>query len=66
MNLKLDTLHKKPKVYHIGILTAGMGVLMGLLFGLAGVEELWLSCLLLSAYFLTVTVLLIRDRKSVV
>lgn len=60
MNLKLDTLHKKPKVYHIGILTAGMGVLMGLLFGLAGVEELWLSCLLLSAYFLTVTVLLIR------
>ena len=60
MNLKLDTLHKKPKLYSLTILTAVMLAVMVPLLGFGGQRELRLSCLLLALYFLAVTALLIR------
>ena len=60
MNLKLDTLNKKPKLYHVAALSAGMLLVMLLLFCLGGEQEMRLSCLLLSLFFVLVTVLLIR------
>ena len=60
MDLKLDTLHKKPKVYHIAVLSAAVLAALVLLFALGGEQYLRYSCLLLSAYFFTVTVLLLR------
>ena len=59
--MKLDTLDKKPKVYNIAILTGVMAVVLTLLFVFGGGGGMIrLSCLLLSAYFLAVTALLIR------
>ena len=58
--MKLDTLDKKPKVYNIAILTGVMAVVLTLLFVFGGGGMIRLSCLLLSAYFLAVTALLIR------
>ena len=60
MNLKLDTLHKKPKVWNIAWLSLGMLVLTALLFLLGGSGALRAICLLLALYFLAVTALLIR------
>lgn len=57
--MKLDTLDKKPKVYNIAILTGVMAVVLTLLFVFGGGGMIRLSCLLLSAYFLAVTALLI-------
>ena len=60
MDLKLDTLSKKPKVYNIAVLTAVIIVVLVLVFALGGAKELRLGCLLLAVYFLSVTVLLIQ------
>ena len=60
LDLKLDTLHKKPKVYNIAVLTAVTLGGLGLLFWLGGEGELRFSCLVLSGFFLAVTVLLLR------
>ena len=60
INLKLDTIRKKPKLYNIAALTAGMLALLALLYGIGGIKQARLGCLLLSLYFLAVTVLLIR------
>ena len=60
MDLKLDTLHKKPKVYHIAVLsTAVLAVLVLLLF-FGGERQIRLISLLLAAYFLAMSVLLLR------
>jgi len=58
--MKLDTLDKKPKVYNIAILTAVMMAVLVPLYIFGGERQIRFSCLLLSAYFLAVTVLLIR------
>ena len=58
--MKLDTLDKKPKVYNIAILTVVMAVVLAALFAFGGGRQIRFSCLLLSAYFLAVTALLIR------
>ncbi len=60
MDLKLDTLHKKPKVYNIGILTAVFSAGIALLFLFGGEKESRLSCLLLAGFFAAVTALLVR------
>lgn len=60
MDLKLDTLNKKPKVYNLAVLTAVFLVLLGVVF-LLGYE--WLarfSCLLSVFYFLAAAALLVR------
>ena len=61
MDLKLDTLHKKPKVYHIGILTVIVLAAVALLLIFGGSRVILLCCLLLSLHFLVVTFLLIRS-----
>ncbi len=60
MDLKLDTLRKKPKVYHIAVLSAAVLAALVLLFAFSGDRYLLCSCLLLSAYFVAVSALLIR------
>ena len=60
IDLKLDTLHKKPKVYNVALLTLAAAALLILLLLLGGEQALRLSCLLLALYFLGVTALLIR------
>lgn len=60
MNLRLDTLNKKPKVYNIAVLSAGMLALLVLLFALEGEGVTRPGCILLALYFLGVTILLIR------
>lgn len=60
IDLKLDTLSKKPKVYNIAVLSAAVLAALVLLVSFGGERLLRCSCLLLSLYFLTVTALLIR------
>ena len=60
IDLKLDTLRKKPKVYNIAVLSAVMLTALVLLIALGGERLIRLSCLVTAAYFLAVTVLLIR------
>lgn len=60
MDLKLDTLDKKPKVWNIAVLALLTAAVLGLLTGLGGSRELLWSCLLLALFFLTVTLLLLR------
>ena len=57
---KLDTIDKKPKVYSIAILTGVLLVLLTAIFLLREEGMLRHCCLLLSIYFLAVTVLLVR------
>ena len=58
--LKLDTLDKKPKIYHIAVLTAVVLALLTIVFLLQQAWMLRFSCLLLSLYFLATAVLLVR------
>lgn len=60
IDLKLDTLRKKPKVYNIAVLSAVMLTALLLLIALVGERLIRFSCLVTAAYFLAVTVLLIR------
>ena len=60
IDLKMDTLEKKPKVYHIAVLTAVFAVLLTFVILLGGERMMRLSCLLLSFYFFAVAALLIR------
>ena len=60
MKLHIDTLDKKPKVYSIAVLAAATAAVLALLFGFGGEREIPLSCLVLAAFFLTVTALLVR------
>ena len=60
MDLKLDTLHRKPKVYHIAVLSAAMLAALILLFAFGGEKQLRFSCLLLFLFFLVTGALLIR------
>ena len=60
IDLKLDTLRKKPKVYNIAVLSAVMLTALVLLIALGGERLIRFSCLVTAAYFLAVTVLLIR------
>ena len=60
IDLKLDTLHKKPKVYNVAALSAGTLALLALIFALWGNWAARWSCLILSLFFLAVTALLIR------
>ena len=60
LDLRVDTLNKKPKVYNIAALSACMAAALVLLFTLGGEREIPLSCLLLAAFFAVVTALLIR------
>ena len=60
IDLKLDTLHKKPKVYNIAVLSAVMLTALVLLIVLGGEKLIRFSCLMMAAYFLAVSVLLIR------
>ncbi len=61
MDLKLDTLNKKPKVYHLGILALIETAAVSLLLIFGSPREMLICCLLLSMFFLIVTVLLIRS-----
>lgn len=57
--MKLDTLDKKPKVYHLAFLTFAVLALLTVVFLL---QKEWMarfSCLLLALYFLAVSVLLV-------
>ena len=58
--MNLDTLDKKPKVYNIAILTGIMMAVLAAVFAFGGGRQLLYSCLLICAYFLAATVLLIR------
>lgn len=60
IDLKLDTLQKKPKIYHIAVLTAVFAALLAAVLVLGGEERMRFGCLLLALYFLTVAVLLVR------
>lgn len=60
MDLKLDSLYKKPKVYGITILSAVVMTALVLLIALGGEKQIRFSSLLLSSYFLVLSVLLIR------
>lgn len=60
MKLYLDTLHKKPKVYNLAVLTAAALALLLLLFVFGGEAQLRFSCLLLALYFLAAAGLLLR------
>ena len=60
IDLKLDTLQKKPKIYHIAVLTAVFAALLAVVLFLGGEERMRFGCLLLALYFLTVAVLLVR------
>lgn len=60
MNLKLDTLHKKPKVYHIAVLSAAVLAVLLVLFIFGGEGLIRFCPVLLSAYFFAVAALLIR------
>ena len=60
MDLKLDTLHKKPKVYNLAVLSAVMLTALALLIALGGERQIRFSCLVMAAYFLAASVLLIR------
>ena len=60
IDLKLDTLRKKPKVYNIAVLSAVMLTALALLIALGGERLIRFSCLLMAAYVLVVSVLLIR------
>ena len=60
MDLKLDTLRKKPKIYNIAILSAAMLALLVLLFTFGGERQLRFSCLLLALFFLAAAGLLLR------
>ena len=61
MKLYLDTLHKKPKVYNLAILTAAVLTLMVLLFVFGGGSTaIRFSCLFLALYFLAAAALLLR------
>ena len=59
-NLKLDTVDKKPKIYHIAVLTAVALALLIVVFLLQKAWMLRFSCLLLSLYFLAAAILLVR------
>lgn len=59
-DLKLDTLQKKPKIFHIAVLTAFAAALLAVVLFLGGEEGMRSGCLLLALYFLTVAVLLVR------
>ena len=58
--MKLDTLDKKPKVYHIAVLAAVTLAVLALLLAFGGEKEIRFSCMVLSAFFLAVTALLLR------
>ena len=58
--MKLDTRNKKPKVYNIAILTAVTAPVLALLIAFGGEQRFLWSCVVLLAYFLTVTALLLR------
>ena len=60
IDLKLDTLRKKPKVYNIAVLSAVMLTALALLIALGGERLIRFSCLMMTAYFLTVSALLMR------
>ena len=60
IDLKLDTLNKKPKVYNIAVLTAAVALIWALMLVLGGLRMLAPGCLLLCGYALAVSVLLIR------
>ena len=60
IDLKLDTLQKKPKIYHIAVLTAVFAALLAAVLILGGEGSMRFGCLLLALYFLTVAVLLVR------
>lgn len=58
--MKLDTLDKKPKVYHLVILTFAVLALLTVLFLLGKPRMVRFSCLLLALYSLAVAALLVR------
>ena len=60
IDLKLDTLQKKPKIYHIAGVTVAFAALLAVVLFLGGEWKTRVSCLLLALYFLTVAVLLVR------
>lgn len=60
IDLKLDTLHKKPKVHNLAFLSAAVAVLLVLLFAFGGEGQIRFSCLVLAAYFLAAAALLLR------
>lgn len=60
MDLKLDTLDKKPKITSIAVLSAVMLAALVLLIALGGEKLIRFSCLLVAAYFLSVSVMLLR------
>ena len=60
MDLKLDTLQKKPKVYNIAVLSAVMLTALVLLIAFGGEKLIRFSCLVMAVYFLAAAMLLIR------
>lgn len=60
IDLKLDTLDRKPKVYHIAVLSVCTLVLLALLIVFGGERAARWSCVVLCLYFLGLTVLLLR------
>ena len=60
IDLKLDTLGKKPKVYNIAVLSAVMLAALVLLIVFGKEKLIRISCLLAAAYFLSVSVMLLR------
>lgn len=60
IDLKLDTLDKKPKLYNIAVLSAVMLTALVLLIALGGEKLIHFSCLGMAAYFLAASVLLMR------
>ena len=60
MNLRLDTMHKKPKVWHLLIVPVVMLGILIPLYLLGGEKEVPLGSLVFSAGFFATTVLLIR------
>lgn len=61
MDLKLDTLRKKPKIYGIAVLTVFAALILACVYRLGGERTLLVCCLLTSVYFLAVTALLLRS-----
>ena len=57
---KVDTADKKPKVYNIAILTAAVAAGLAALIAFKGEKGVLAGCLVVSAYFLAVTALLVR------
>lgn len=60
IEFKPDTLDKKPKVYNIAILSAAILAALVLLVTFGGEKLVRFNCLLVGAYFLSVSVMLLR------